>query len=145
MLGERSDQRGLWEADQLYMDHVGKDTFYGLMASLRGRLFRDVDFAVFYCSDNGRDSVPPSLPHYRRATPSDFLPSLGKSLPSNTHTASGCPSLRARRSFSRSMTAATSQRASVRKRYITRAKMPTDSETFSTLRRSLTCTSRAWR
>ena len=61
MLGERSDQRGLWEADRLYLDHVGKDTFYGLLASLRGQLFRDADFAEFYCADNGRDSVPPSL------------------------------------------------------------------------------------
>ena len=61
MLGERSEQRGLWEADRLYLDHVGKDTFYGLLASLRGRLFRDSDFAEFYCADNGRDSVPPSL------------------------------------------------------------------------------------
>ena len=26
-----------------------------------GRLFRDADFAKFYCPDNGRDSVPPSL------------------------------------------------------------------------------------
>ena len=60
MLGERSDQRGLWEADRLYLDHVGKDTFYGLLASLRGQLFRDSDFAE-YCPDNGRDSVPPSL------------------------------------------------------------------------------------
>ena len=61
MLGERSEQRGLWEADRLYLDHVGKDTFYGLLASLRGQLFRDADFAEFYCADNGRDSVPPSL------------------------------------------------------------------------------------
>ena len=61
MLGERSDQRGLWEADRLYLDHVGRDTFYGVLASLRGRLFRDADFAEFYCPDNGRDSVPPSL------------------------------------------------------------------------------------
>ena len=61
MLGERSDQRGLWEADRLYLDHVGKDTFYGLLASMRGHLFRDADFAGFYCADNGRDSVPPSL------------------------------------------------------------------------------------
>ena len=61
MLGERSNQRGLWEADRLYLDHVGRDTFYGLLASLRGRLFRDADFAEFYCPDNGRDSVPPSL------------------------------------------------------------------------------------
>ena len=43
------------------MDHVGKDTFYGLLASLRGQLFRDSEFAEFYCVDNGRDSVPPSL------------------------------------------------------------------------------------
>ena len=61
MLGERSDQRGLWEADRLYLDHVGRHTFYGLLASLRGRLFRDADFAQLYCADNGRDSVPPSL------------------------------------------------------------------------------------
>ena len=61
MLGERSDQRGLWEADRLYLDHVGRDTFYGMLASLRGRLFRDAEFAEFYCPDNSRDSVPPSL------------------------------------------------------------------------------------
>ena len=58
MLGERSDQRGLWEADRLYLDHVGRESFYGLLASLRGRLFRDAEFAEFYCPDNGRDSVP---------------------------------------------------------------------------------------
>ncbi len=57
MLGG-SDQKGLWEADRLYLDHVGRESFYGLLASLRGRLFRD---AKFYCPDNGRDSVPPSL------------------------------------------------------------------------------------
>ena len=61
MLGERSDQKGLWEADQLYLDLVGRDTFYGLLASLRGKLFRDADFAELYCPDNGRASVAPSL------------------------------------------------------------------------------------
>ena len=61
MLGERSDQRGLWEADRLYLDHVGRDTFYGSAGLAAGRLFRDADFAEFYCPDNGRDSVPPSL------------------------------------------------------------------------------------
>ena len=61
MLGERSDQRGLWEADRLYLDHVGRESFYGLLASLRDRLFRAAEFAEFYCADNGRDSVPPSL------------------------------------------------------------------------------------
>ena len=44
MLGERSDQRGLWEADRLYLDHVVQESFYGLLASLRGRLFRDAGF-----------------------------------------------------------------------------------------------------
>ena len=61
MLGKRSDQKGLWEADRLYLDYVGQDTFYGLLASLRGQLFRDDDFAEIYGPDNGRDSVPPSL------------------------------------------------------------------------------------
>ena len=61
MLGERSDQSGLWEADRLYIDHVGRESFYGLLASLRGRLFRDEDFVEMYCADNGRESVPPSL------------------------------------------------------------------------------------
>ena len=61
MLGKRSEQKGLWEADRLYLDYVGKDTFYGLLASLRGRLFSDDDFAEIYCPDNGRDSVPLSL------------------------------------------------------------------------------------
>jgi len=29
MLGKRSAQRGLFEADHLYLDYVGRDTFYG--------------------------------------------------------------------------------------------------------------------
>ena len=35
----------------MYLDHVGKDTFYGLLAFLRGQLFRDADFAEFYCAE----------------------------------------------------------------------------------------------
>ena len=61
MLGERTEQRGLWEADRLYIGHVGRGSFYGLLASMRGQLFRDEDFTELYCADNGRDSVPPSL------------------------------------------------------------------------------------
>ena len=61
MLGKRSDQKGLWEADRLYLDYVGQDTFYGLLASLRGQLFSDDDFAEIYGPDNRGDSVPPSL------------------------------------------------------------------------------------
>ena len=61
MLGRRSAQRGLFESDHLYVDYVGRDTFYGFLASQRGKLFRDEDFAELYCPDNGRASVPPSL------------------------------------------------------------------------------------
>ena len=61
MLGVRSAQFGLLEADHLYMDFVGRDSFYGFLASMRGQLFKDGDFAKLYCRDNGRDSVPPSM------------------------------------------------------------------------------------
>ena len=61
MLGKRSAQLGLLEADKLYIDHVGRGSFYGFPALKRGQLFRDEDFAGLYCPDNGRDSVPPSL------------------------------------------------------------------------------------
>jgi hypothetical protein len=61
MLGKRGAQRGLFEADHLYLDWVGEDTFYGVLAGLRGKLFRDEDFACLYCADNGRPSVPPSM------------------------------------------------------------------------------------
>ena len=61
MLGKRSDQRGLFEADHLYLDFVGRNSFYGFLASQRGRLFRDEEFAGLYVLDNGCPSVPPSL------------------------------------------------------------------------------------
>src|SRR3989304_2674007 len=61
MLGKRSDQRGLFEADHLYLDVVGREAFYGLLASQRGQLFRDQEFAALCVLDNGRPSVPLSL------------------------------------------------------------------------------------
>ncbi len=62
MLGRRSDQHGLFEGDTQYLDHVGRDSFYGYLASLRGSLFRDEQFADFYDQQGiGRPSVPPSL------------------------------------------------------------------------------------
>src|SRR5436189_4271905 len=61
MLGKRWQQRGLFEADTLYSDFVGRDTFYGWLARQRGTLFRDEDFAQLYVLTNGRPSVPPSL------------------------------------------------------------------------------------
>jgi transposase len=60
MLGKHSQQGGLFEADNQYLDFVGRESFYGFLASQRGRLFRDEDFAAFYCPDNGRPSVAPS-------------------------------------------------------------------------------------
>jgi hypothetical protein len=51
----------MFEADHLYLDFVGRDSFYGFMATERGNLFRDEDFGRLYCPDNGRNSVPPSL------------------------------------------------------------------------------------
>ncbi len=61
MLGQRSAQWGMFEADALYGDFVGRKNFYGFLASQRNELFRDEDFAALYCCDNGRPSVPPSL------------------------------------------------------------------------------------
>jgi len=60
MIGKR-EQPGLFEADQLYLDYVGRETMYGFLARQRGKLFRDEDFAEMYCPDNGRPSVAPSL------------------------------------------------------------------------------------
>lgn len=61
MLGKRGPQRGLFEADTTYLTFVGEDSFYGWLASQRGELFRDEQFAGLYVLDNGRPSVPPSL------------------------------------------------------------------------------------
>jgi transposase len=61
MLGERDPQRGLFEADTMYVDFVGRNTFYGFLAAHRGELFRDQDFASLYSQKMGRPSVPPSL------------------------------------------------------------------------------------
>jgi transposase len=61
MMGERSAQEKLFAADHMYLDYVGRDTLYGYLAQHRGHLFRDEDFGVLYCRNNGRPSVPPSL------------------------------------------------------------------------------------
>ena len=58
MLGKQS---GLDGGEHTYLDLVGRDSFYGFLASHRTELFQDEDFTDLYCSDNGRPSVPPSL------------------------------------------------------------------------------------
>jgi hypothetical protein len=59
MLGKRSAQCG--EADHPSLDHVGRDSFSGVLATQRDHLFRDEDVAALSCLTNGRPSVPPSL------------------------------------------------------------------------------------
>src|SRR5947209_8198931 len=61
MLGERGPQRGLFEADTMFLDFVGGNTFYAFLARHRGQIFRDEDFAKLYHPRTGRPSVPPSL------------------------------------------------------------------------------------
>ena len=58
MLGRQSDLTG---GEHPYLDHVRRDSFYGFLALHRQELFSDEDFSEFYCPDNGRPSVPPSL------------------------------------------------------------------------------------
>lgn len=48
MLGKRSAQRGLFNVDIMYLDFVGRDSFYGFLATQRSRLFQDADFANLY-------------------------------------------------------------------------------------------------
>src|SRR3712207_3960049 len=61
MLGKRGPQRGLFEADTAYGAFVGRGSVYGWLASQRGELFRDEEFAGRYVLDTGRPSVPPGL------------------------------------------------------------------------------------
>ncbi len=61
MRGKRVAQGEDQRADHPYLDYVGRDSFYGFLATQWGQLFQDEDFAALYCADNGRPSVPPSL------------------------------------------------------------------------------------
>ena len=61
MLGKRSAQLGMFEADLLYFGYVGEGTFCGFLARHRGQLFCDEDCAEFYSPHQGHPSVPPSL------------------------------------------------------------------------------------
>ncbi|HEY8601031.1 MAG TPA: IS1182 family transposase [Thermomicrobiales bacterium] len=61
MLGKGVAQADQRAADHPYLDHVGRDSFYGFLAARGNQFFRDEDFAALYCADSGRPSVPPSL------------------------------------------------------------------------------------
>lgn len=60
MMGELEAQGSLFSGDQVHLDHVGRDTFYGWLALEGPRVFPDKDYACLYVLDNGRKSVPPS-------------------------------------------------------------------------------------
>ncbi len=62
MLGTRDPQRRLFAtATILGDDQLDRLGFHGRLAREGHRIFQDEDFAVMYCSDNGRPSYPPSL------------------------------------------------------------------------------------
>ena len=61
MLGKRSSQRSLFDAEYHFRHLVGEDSFHWQLSQVRDQLFRDEEFAALYCLDNGRPSVPPSL------------------------------------------------------------------------------------
>ena len=54
-------QQGLWQAGNIYLGHAGRDSLCGLLAAMRGELFRDGDFADPCCPDNGRPGVAPPI------------------------------------------------------------------------------------
>lgn len=60
MMGELSSQGNLFSGDQLHLEHVGRDSFYGWLATEGPRVFPDSGFKAFYVLDNGRPSTPPS-------------------------------------------------------------------------------------
>lgn len=59
-MGRRAPQGELFRPDHTLRDHVGEDTFYGLLARQGAEWFRDEDFVSLYREDFGRPSVPPS-------------------------------------------------------------------------------------
>jgi hypothetical protein len=57
-----SDRQGdLFSADNLYLDQIGRHTFYGFLAREGDRLFPDEAFARWFCPDNGRPCTSPCL------------------------------------------------------------------------------------
>jgi hypothetical protein len=58
VFGKRAESDG---SDHPYLDHVGRDSFYGFLALHREESFSYEGFAELYCPDNGRPSVCPTL------------------------------------------------------------------------------------
>jgi len=60
VLGRRNPQTSFFDGDRVYLDHVGRNTFYAFLAREGQELFKDGDFAELYDKRLGRPSVPPS-------------------------------------------------------------------------------------
>ena len=61
MMGKKSSQKSIHDADYIIDKVVSEDSFYQILHFLGPYLFDDEDFAEMYCEDNGRKSVPPSI------------------------------------------------------------------------------------
>src|SRR5487761_1108424 len=57
----RHAQRSFTASDWVHLDFVGRDNFYGFLASQRGELFDVAMVAEVYCLAKGRCSVAPSI------------------------------------------------------------------------------------
>jgi hypothetical protein len=60
MLGKREAQGGLFDVGNVFDLSLDPKTFYGQLAGVSDRLFRDDEFAEMYSSRMGRPSAPPS-------------------------------------------------------------------------------------
>lgn len=61
MVGKRTSQQGLAEADHPYLESVEQDSSNSFLGGQRDQLFRAEDLAALYCRNEGLASVQPSL------------------------------------------------------------------------------------
>ena len=61
MLGKQNPQSNFFLPENRLRERIGKESFYVFLSDHRHEIFTDEDFSFLYCSNNGRESVPPSL------------------------------------------------------------------------------------
>src|SRR6185437_7822449 len=60
MIGKRAKQSQLFDVGNVYDLQLPASSFYAQLATAAPALFKDEEFAAFYCAERGRPSVPPS-------------------------------------------------------------------------------------
>lgn len=60
MIGKRKQQSQLFDVGNVYDLELPPSSFYAQLATAAPGLFKEEDFAVFYCAERGMPSVPPS-------------------------------------------------------------------------------------